>query len=192
MKTPGTILLAAAGCALALLSGRAQTMTNIFPLPPQTKLEAFETNTDTVVIKGAGLIGSVSANGGTLSVMCEQITDAGAGRTQDGLAIGVTGGSAADDVLLVDYDEIDSFLNAIDYLNKVDWSVTSLPSFDAAYTSKGGLRVSAFSSRRNGAIEFAVRTTRTSRPPVLLARDQVAQFRTFVAQAKAKLDAIRK
>lgn len=80
----------------------------------------------------------------------------------------------------------------MDYLNKVDWSVTTLPSFDAVYTTKGGLRLSAFSSRRNGTVEFAVRTLRASLPPLLLPRDQVAQFRQFLAQAKSKLDALRK
>jgi len=191
MTTQKMTFVAVAGLAVSAVWCVAQT-TNIYPIPPQTKLESFDTNTDTVVVKGAGLIGTVSANGGSLSIMCEQITDAGTGRIQDGLAIGITGGGVADDVLLIDYDEIGSLLNAIDYLNKVDWSVTPLPSFDAAYTSKGGLRMSAFSSQRNGAIEFAVRTTRSSRPPVLLARDQVTQLRTFVSQAKTKLDAIRK
>jgi hypothetical protein len=160
---------------------------------PQTRLEAFETNTGTIVIKAAGLVGSVTASAGTLSVRCEAITDAGTGRTEYGLAIGMGEPSGqVDSTLLIDYDEIDSMVNALDYLNKVDWSVSPLPSFDAVYTSKGGLRMSAFSSRRNGAIEFAVRTLRASRAPILLARDQVAQFREFILQAKSKLDTLRK
>jgi hypothetical protein len=161
--------------------------------PPQTRLEAFETNTGTIILKAAGLVGTVTATAGTLSVKCETITDTGAGRTEYGLAVGISeqGGQLAS-TLLIDYDELDSLLNALDALNKVDWSVTTLPSFDAVYTSKGGLRLSAFSSRRNGTIEFAVRTLRASLPPLLLPRDQVAQFREFLAQAKSKLDALRK
>jgi len=182
-------LIALAATTLLVGIGRGQ-ITNFVP---QTRLEAFETNTGTIIIKAGGLVGSVTANAGTLSVRCEAITDAGAGRTEYGLAIGISEPSGQiDSTLLIDYDEIDSMLNALDYLNKVDWSVTPLPSFDAVYTSKGGLRLSAFSSRRNGAIEFAVRTMRVNRAPVLLARDQVAQLREFIVQAKSKLDALRK
>jgi hypothetical protein len=52
--------------------------------------------------------------------------------------------------------------------------------------------MAAFSSRRNGTIEFAVRNTRLGTPPMVLARDQVAQFREFISVAKSKLDALRK
>jgi len=44
------------------------------------------------------------------------------------------------DMMLIDYDELASPLNAIDYLSKLDVSVSSLNSFDAAYTTKGGFR----------------------------------------------------
>ena len=55
---------------------------------------------------------------------------------------------------VVDYDEIDAFLSGLDYLAKIDYNVTTLPTFVAGYTTKSGFRVGAFTSQRRGAIQF--------------------------------------
>ena len=93
---------------------------------------------------------------------------------------------------MIDYDEIDSLLNAIDYLARVDWSVTSFPSFDAIYTTRGGFRLVAFGGRRSGVIEYTARSVRSLWPSLALSRDQLAQLRSLVEQAKAKLDSVGK
>jgi hypothetical protein len=185
------ILIAVAGWLLLADPVPAQD-TNACPLPPQTRLEGFDTNTGTVIIRATAPIGTVAANAGGLSVKCRQITDTGTGRQESGIVIEITHGNQWEDTLLIDYDELDPLLNAIDYLTKVDWSVTSFPSFDAVITTKGGFRVAAFGSRRTGAIAFAARTTRASRPPLLLSRDQAGQLSSLIEQAKTKLDSARK
>jgi hypothetical protein len=186
-------LIAISGVVLALVLDCGLCHGQTTNLVPQTKLEGFETNTGTVIIRAAGLVGTVSANNGSLAIRCEEITDTGTGRKEQGLVLGLKDAAAQfESTLLIDYDEIDSLLNALDFLNRVDWSVTTLPSFDAVYTSKGGFRMAAFSSRRNGTIEFAVRNVRLGTAPMVLARDQVAQFRQFITAAKSKLDSLRK
>jgi hypothetical protein len=166
--------------------------TNPCPVVPATKLEAFDTNTDTVIIKGTAPVGSVPAHSGAVSVRCREITDAGTGHLERGILIDITSGGPVEDTSLIDYDELDSLLDGIEYIGKLDWSVTSLPSFSASYTTKGGFRAIAFGSRRTGNIEFAVRSTRVIRQPLLLSRDQLGQLRSLVEQAKAKLDSLRK
>ncbi len=179
------------GWSLLALPIHAQDTNNCLPVPT-TKLEAFETNLNTVIIKATADVGSISANAGLVSVKCKEMTDAGSGRREQGIAIELTPGGQLRDVRLVDYEEITPLLEAIDYLNKMDWSVTSLTSFDAVYTTKSGLRLAAFSSRRSGVIEFAVRDAARSGPPILLSRDQVAQFQNLIEQAKTKLDSLRR
>ncbi len=175
-----------------LLGGAVQAQeTNPCVLVPTTKLEAFETNTDTVIIKATAPIGTVQAHSGTLSVRCREITDAGTGRRESGVLIDVASGPPPEETLLVDYDELDSLLDGLEYIGKLDWSVTPLPSFSAVYTTKGGLRAAAFGSRRTGSIEYAVRSIRVSRAPLLLTRDQLGQLRSLVQQGKAKLDSLR-
>jgi hypothetical protein len=185
------ILVAAAGGSLLTDSALAQE-TNPCALVPATRLEAFETNTDTVIIKATAPIGAVPAHGGTVSVRCREITDAGTGRQESGIIIDIASAGPAEDTSLIDYEELDSLLDGLEYIGKLDWSVTPLPSFSAAYTTKGGFRAAAFGSRRTGNIEYAVRSTRVSRQPLVLSRDQLGQLRSLVEQGKAKLDSLRK
>jgi hypothetical protein len=185
------VFVAVVGGWLPTGIARAQETNACLPVPA-TKLEAFETNTDTVIIKATAQVGTVQAPGGAVSVRFREITDAGTGRRQSGIVILITSGTQLDDVMLIDYDELSSLLDGMEYLGKLDWSVTSLPSFDAAYTTKGGFRAAALGSRRTGNIEFAVRSVRVNRAPLLLSRDQLAQLRSLVEQGKTKLDALRK
>ena len=159
---------------------------------PATKLEGFETNTDTVIIKATAPIGEVQARGGALAVRCREITDAGNGHRERGILIDIASAGPVEDSTLIDYDELDSLLDGLDYIAKLDWAVTPLPSFSAVYTTKGGFRAAAFGSRRTGSIEFSARSTRVNRPPLLLSRDQLGQLRSLVEQGKAKLDSLHK
>ena len=185
------VLMAVAGGSLLGGPVRAQE-TNPCVLLPATKLEAFETNTDTVIIKATAPIGSVAAHGGSVAVRCREITDAGTGHRESGIIIDIALGTQEEGPTLIDYDELDSLLDGLDYLGKLDWSVTSLPDFSAVYTTKGGFRADARGSRRTGNIEFAVRSLRASAPRLSLSRDQLGQLRSLVEQGKAKLDSLRK
>ena len=185
------VLIAIAGGSLLGDLVRAQE-TNVYPLMPATKLEAFETNTDTIIIKGTAPMGTVSMHGGEVSVRCREITDAGTGRRESGILIDFAFGAQVEGTTLIDYDELDSLLDGLDYLGKVDWSVTSLPDFSAVYTTKGGFRADARGSRRTGNIEFAVQSTRIGAPKLLLSRDQLGQLRSLIDQARTKLDSLRK
>jgi hypothetical protein len=166
--------------------------TNACPVPPQTKLEGFETNTGMVIVRATAQTGTVVASAGSLSIKCREITEVGTGHREIGIVLGIAHGDFPEDQALIDYDELPGLLNALDYLNKLDWSVTSLPGFDAHFTSKGGFRVVAYGSRRTGSIEFAVRNTRVAKPPLLLSRDQIGQLRGLIEQAKTKLETLPK
>jgi len=185
------ILVAVAGGSLLACSARAQETNACLPVPA-TKLEAYETNTDTVIVKATAPIGTVAAHGGEVSVRCHEITDAGTGRRDSGIIVDIAFSVQLQATTLIDYDELDSLLDGMDYLGKLDWSVTPLPDFSAAYTTKGGFRADAHGSRRTGNIEFAVRSTRVIAPRLTLSRDQLGQLRSLVEQAKAKLDSLRK
>jgi len=119
------------------------------------------------------------------------VTDASSGRKEVGISVDLNHEPQFRETRYLDYDELESLINAIAYLNKVDWSITSLNTFDAAITTRSGFRVSAFSSKRSGAIEFAVRTAGSGNPAILLSRDQMAELRGFLEQARTKLDSIR-
>ena len=164
--------------------------TNVTCVVAPTKLDAFTTNVGTVVIRATTDVGVVQANAVTLTVKCEEMSEPSAGRREYGLGIEIAA-RGFKDTRLIDYDELDSFLNGLDYLGKVDWSVTTLNSFHASYTTKSGFRVDAYSSKRSGYIEYSVHDLAASIPGIPLTRDQIVQLVSFLAQAKTKLDAVR-
>jgi hypothetical protein len=192
MMTKRTVIFSALAGANLLMGSMLAQETNVCAPLPATKLEGFETNVDTVIIKASAPIGSVPAHGGTVAVRCREITDAGTGHRESGVMIDIASAGPVEDSVSIDYDELDSLLDGLDYLSKLDWTVTPLPSFSATYTTKGGFRTAAFGSRRTGNIEFSIRSTRVLRSPLLLSRDQLAQLRSLVEQGKAKLDSLRK
>jgi hypothetical protein len=196
------IAMIAAACSMVSAMAPAQDVnqeaatfassdTNAYVILPQTKLEAFDTNVGTVVIKGSAKVGSVSGNDETIGVRSREMTDATTGRKEQGIAIEIARPGQVSDVALIDYDELDPLLNAIDYLGKLDWSVTSLNVFEAVYTTKGGFRIGAFGPKRTGVIQFAVRSTRTGQQPVVLSRDDVGRLRALIDQAKRQLESLR-
>lgn len=190
MRRLSLILLAVLGCSFLANSSPAQ-VANPCPVAPATKLESFDTNISSVIIKGFAEIGSLSLNSGVVSVRCREITDTGSGRKEQGIALEITQRGQPKDTLLIDYDEIPSLLNAIDYFNKLDFSVTPLDAFDAAYTTRGGFRVAVFGARRTNVIQFAVRDARTTPAPVMFSRTDMSQFAGLIDQAKKKLDSLR-
>jgi hypothetical protein len=157
---------------------------------PTTRLESFATNTGTVVIRGSADVGVVLADTGTISLKCREASEAGTGRKEVGVSVDLNHSQQSKETRYIDYDELEPLINALAYFNKVDWSITSLSSFDASMTTRSGFRASVFSSKRSSAIEFAVRTAGTGNPAILLSRDQLAEFRGLLEQARTKLEAI--
>ena len=159
---------------------------------PKTILETFDSQTGVIVIKGSMVSGSVVAESGVVSVKCKESRDASTGRGESGLAIEVSEGQVLVDTAVVDYDELDSFLKAIDYISRADYRVTALPLFDVTYVTRGGFKISTYSSTRTpGTIKVALQSNHLNHSRVLLSPQQLAQFLTLVQQAKAKLDSLR-
>jgi hypothetical protein len=134
---------------------------------PATKLESFDTNVEVVVLKASTDVGAISADAGEVAVRCREITDTSTSHKEQGLSLDITLRGQTRDTLLIDYDEIAALLSAIDYITRLDVSVTPLTSFDAAYTTRGGFRIAALGTRRTGLIQFGVRDARTGSTPVV-------------------------
>ncbi|MGO9204549.1 MAG: hypothetical protein ACLQM8_28850 [Limisphaerales bacterium] len=157
---------------------------------PATKLESLETNVSVVILKGATALGSVPGKAGVVAVKCRQTTDTSTGRMEQGIAVEIAQKGQPTDTMLVDYDEIVRLLAAIEYLSRLDPSVTPLAAFNAAYTTRGGLRVAALGTRRAGAVQFAVRDVRAAMAPVVLSPEGMATFSGLINQGKATLDSL--
>jgi hypothetical protein len=180
-------ILIVVGCGL-LLAGAARAQTTN---APRTELDAFEAGTDTVIVRGSADLGAVTTAAGTVSVRCKESVEAGSGRKKQGLAVTLTGPDQQSDTTIVDYAEMDSLLSGLELLSQANWSLTTLPAFDAVYTTRDGLQAAVYSSRNQpGTIGASLKSSRTVKVRISLAPEEFAQFRGLIQQAKTKLDAL--
>jgi hypothetical protein len=158
---------------------------------PQTKLEAFQRQVGSVVVKGFLKMGSVGEMG-AVSVECMEFVNATTGKKQTGIVIEVEGAgrTSSSDRSFIDYDEIDSLLKGIDYISRVKQDVTSLGSFKATYKTRGDLTVTSFSSNE-GKIEAAVTSGHFRGATAYIPLVKLSQLSDLVLKAKQRLDKLK-
>ncbi len=179
------ILMAALGWPLLLGAVHAQD-TNA----PRTMLEAFEAQTGAVIIKGAANAGTISSGGVAVSVLSRESRNTANGQKAYGIAIQFKFDNGQQ-TLVVDHDELDSFLSAVTYISRVDFSATSLPTFDAVYTTRSGLQITAHSSgKQPGSIHAVLRSDSVPQLKVPLTPELLAQFQVLLQQAKGTVDSL--
>jgi hypothetical protein len=174
------VLIAVALCTLAGLAS-AQDTNDL-----KTQIGLVEARTGVVLVKGFSQIGSLPLGSVQLSIRCKETTDASTGEKIYGLAFEIEG---SHDRLLVDDDEVDSLLNGVNYLAKISSDVTSLPGFEASYTTKAGLRVIADSVRREGGVLTYIQIGEYQRIPV--SSVQMTQLYGLIQQGRKSLDALK-
>jgi hypothetical protein len=161
--------------------------------PPQkTKVEAFERQIGSVIIRGFSELGAIpGVFGGQVGVETREFVNATTGKKEYGVVIEVNEGGRLErkDRAYVDYDEIEALLKGIDYIVKIDRTVTTFDNFQADYTTKGEMTLSTFSS--GGTVKGAVSTSRIGGADLIIELTGLQQLRNLIFEAKAKIDASR-
>ncbi len=174
------ILMAVGSLAFTAFTVRAQD-TNLL----KTDIELFEAQPDLVIVKGVGTVGSISTPGGVIDLHCKESTDTASGHKVYGVAFDLERNEGRVR-LEVDYNEMETLLGGIEHLMRITSDVTTLPSFQAQFSTKSGLNVIAYSSRKQSTIQYFVQFG--DLPRIQLTSDQVSQFRDLVSSAKTTLD----
>ena len=189
-----TLVLVCGGTAMAQRPGPSPSFwrkVGCEPVEPRTKLEALEDRHGTVIIKGFTFITTVEVRG--IRVFAIEMRDVGSavGRAK-GLvvSVGEAGPRPNENRALVDYDEIEPLLNAIDMISRIDETATKLVGFEAKYKTLGDLEVSVFRQTRSGTAA-ALRTGICERATGTLSLDDLAKVRAMIQEAKTRLDEIR-
>jgi hypothetical protein len=175
-------------CLLAAVS-LAQEQKPTSTREPKTKLEAFEAQTGGVLIRGFQNIGVLRGQVGTsATVEAREFTDASSGKKEFGIAITVTETARYErkETSYIDYDEVDSLIKGIDYITKVDKTVTTFERFEADYRTKGDLTVATFGETNK--VQAAVQCGRIGGASAYYTLDQLSAFRDLIKRAKARLD----
>jgi hypothetical protein len=162
-------------------------------LEPRTKLEAFQAMKGVVIIKGYSRIGVAAGLDGTsIEVETRELRDAASSSREYGITIEVreAGNPGRRSLSYVDYEELDPLLKGLEYLSKIDSSVTQLTRFEADYRTRGELLFSV-SSGRGGVITMAVSSGAFRRAISLFRLEDLKVIRGLIIEAKNQLDAIQ-
>ena len=185
------LVLICAGTALAQRPGpEFWRKVGCEPLEPRTKLEALEDRHSTVILKGFTRITTIEVRGIRLDAL--EMREMGNVARAKGLVVVLREGGERpeDNRAFVDYEEIDSLLNAIDLISRVDETATKLVGFEAKYKTLGDLEISVFRQTRSG--NAAIMSTGIcNRAITTLSLDDLAKVKAMIQEAKARLDELR-
>ena len=186
-----TFVLICAGTALAQRPGpEFWRKVGCEPLEPRTKLEALDDRHSTVILKGFTRITTVEVRGIRLDAV--EMREMGNVARAKGLVVALREGGERpeDNRAFVDYEEIDSLLNAIDVISRVDETATKLVGFEARFKTLGDLEISVFRQTRSGNA-VVMSTGICNRATTAMSLDDLAKVKAMIQEAKARLDEIR-
>lgn len=195
MNTGSKFFALAVTCLFLAFSGGAFAETDTSE-KPKTKLEAFQQQTGSVLIKGYTEIGSVVAiepSPASTTVRAMEFISATTNKKLTGIVIEITTMSlrgmnvTGSDRSFIDYDEIENLLKGIDYISKAAKGVTKHDNFEVKYSTRGDFSATTFNTG-NGEIKSSIDVGRLSSH---LPMDKFSEFRSFIVKAKEKIDSTK-
>ncbi len=160
---------------------------------PRTKLEAFALQVGAVIVRGFSKIGEVAGpDGSVIIVESRELMNATTGSREHGIAVRVVqGGQAVRDLTAyVDFDEIPSLIQAMDYMARIEPSSTPLDHLRAVYRTRGELAVSTFST--GGGMRVAVSSGVFERTRAHLELTDLKPLKELVESAYRTLEELRR
>ena len=187
---------------IALIPVPAQRRRERLPPPrdpqfyePRNKLEDFDGRMETVLIKGRHWTGTLKVQNGSARVEALEIRDSSNVARATGVEITVTSGEpnppAGEIRSLVDYEELEPLIKAMDTVVKAEDSVTKLSHFEVHYRTRADFEVMVFKQLAGGAVAAGIEVGFYDRVRLLMTIDDLTKLRWMIVQAKDKLDEIK-
>jgi hypothetical protein len=197
-----TRLLLLAALMMATSCGSVCAQRQRLPAPrdpqfyaPRNKLEEYESRVASILIQGQTWTGTLRVQNGTARVEAIEIRDTHDQTRATGVIIVISSsepaGSPPEIRVLIDYDEIDSLINAFDTIVKASDSITKLGHFETRYRTQGDFEIMAFKEVAGGALAAAVEGGFYDRKRLFMSLDDLTKLRWMIAQAKDRLDEIK-
>jgi len=178
--------------ALFLPSAYAQNL-NDLEAKAKTKIEQFSARTGVVLIRGYEKIGSAQGLYDTsVNIQSKEFTSVNDGSKQYGITIETFKENGKYDkkhTSFIDFDEIDSLIQGINYISEVKPDVTKLDDFQADYTTKGSLKISTFSS--GDRLMAAVTSGSIGGVEAYFNIEDLAKIKELLIKAKEKIESIK-
>ena len=159
---------------------------------PKTKIEAFEAQVGSVIVRGFSEMGTIQGElGTTISIESREFMNAATGKKEYGIGIEVAEGGRLErkNSSYIDYDEIEPLIKGIDYIAKITKDVTPMENFQADYRTRGDFRASTYSN--GGTVSAAVASGTIGGARAFLSLPELGKLRELLVGAKQKLDSVK-
>ncbi len=165
------------------------------PLEPRTKLEAIEGQYERIVIKGFTHVAAFNARGGgggDVRVDAIELKETGSATRALGIVVVVREAAERprENRSLIDYEEIESLVKAIESIARINETITKLIGFEARYRTPGDLELNVFRQSRSGTAA-SLTSGICEKTTVLLTLDELERLKGIILEAKARLDEIK-
>jgi len=157
---------------------------------PRNKLEELDSQVETVLVKGRTYVGTLKLPGGSVRVEATEIRNAANSNRVTGVGITINPELTVEARSLIDYEEIDRLVKALDLVVKADDSITKLTHFEIRYRTRGDFEVMTV-KQPNDSVVVAIEGGFFERTRLFLTPDELTKLRWLIAQAKEKLDEIK-
>jgi hypothetical protein len=159
---------------------------------PKTELEGFQEKFGSVIIKGYTEIGSIPLEGRTLSLDARELRDATTNEKVKGLVVEIDPKErfSTRKRSFVEYEEIESLSRGLEFISKIDKSVTPLSNFEATYRTKGDLEVTVFNDS-TGKLAVAVSVGGIAKETAFGELDLLNELNALIKKAKDTLDSLK-
>jgi len=162
-------------------------------ITPKTKVEIFQLNSGSVIVKGYTVIGRLNVPasapgkaGGEITVTCWSLHDPLRGPGVRAISVDMEDEAKHQSRAYIDADEIDALLQGIDYVSRIDKTITKLANFEALFQTKGDFSLSAF-NEPNGSLSVAFKIGAVDPLTASLPYEALNRFGKLVTDAKATL-----
>jgi len=198
--SPSRSLLFATMIVASAVSVCAQRRWERLPPPrdPQfyearNKLEDLEGRMEAILVKGRSWAGTIRGQNGSARVEAYEIRDTSKSETATGVVITINADSGPPGEIrsVIDYEEIDALVKAMDTAAKASEVITKLTHFEVHYRTRGDFEVLVFKQLSNNAIASAIEGGFFDRSRLLLTLEDFVKLRWMIVQAKEKLDEIK-
>jgi len=157
---------------------------------PRTSLEEMDGRLGTVIVKGFMPIGTITGRGGSAEVSAVEIKSNQERVT--GLTIQIQG-STPEIQSFVDYDEIESLVNALEAALRASDTITKFPNFSVTYRTRDDFTIAVFRQTRSGVaakIELSALngTGGIDRVAIYVTLDELTKLRGIILEARQRLD----
>ena len=90
----------------------------------------------------------------------------------------------------MDYDELDSLVEGVNYISNIDKTASSLSGIEATYITNGGVEISAFTS--GGELAYAISAGKYPSVTIFLnSAMDLTTFKDLVIAAQVRIDSIK-